>query len=96
MGPTPAALGTAICLLVSSSPVTAQTVGELAQQGHVETATTSSNNRNDACTASTGKAFNLCIIRGFANITSVNCDCTQHDGHGAPPWECVATATCKK
>jgi hypothetical protein len=35
------------------------------------------------------------MARGFFNITGVTCDCNQRNTPGAP-WECVATATCKK
>ena len=95
------ALSTAICMLVllvtsQFTPAIAQTVRELAQQDHVETATSSSTTRTDACSSAVGKAFNLCILRGFANVSSVNCECTQGDVPGSPVWECVGTATCKR
>src|SRR5436190_12945643 len=70
---------------------TAQT----AQQDQSMTATASASSKSDACTASTGKAYSLCTARGFFNITGVTCDCNQRNVLGAP-WECVATATCKK
>jgi hypothetical protein len=93
------ALSTAICmlgLLVISqfAPATAQTLRQLAQQDHVETATASSSTRTEACSSAVDKAFNLCILRGFANIS--NCECTQGDVPSAPAWECVGTATCKR
>ena len=92
---------TAICLLVllvtsQSTPAIAQTAGQLAQQDHVETATSSSSSRTDACSSAVDKAFNLCILRGFANVSGVNCECTQGDVPAAPAWECVGTATCKR
>jgi hypothetical protein len=70
---------------------TAQT----AQQDQSMTATASAPSKSDACTASMGKAYSLCTARGFFNITGVTCDCNQRNTPGAP-WECVATATCKK
>jgi hypothetical protein len=96
MGFTSATIAATTCvlaLLMSSqfSPATAQT----AQQDQTMTATASASSKSDACTASTGKAYALCMARGFFNITSVNCDCNQRNTPGAP-WECVATATCKK
>src|SRR5262245_36012645 len=92
---------TAICLLVllvtsQSTPAIAQTVRQLAQQDHVETATSSSSSRTEACSSAVDKAFNLCILRGFANVSGVNCECTQADVPAAPAWECVGTATCKR
>jgi hypothetical protein len=82
-----------LALLVSSqfTPTTAQT----AQQDQTMTATASAPSKSDACTASMGKAYALCMARGFFNIAGVNCDCNQRNAPGAP-WECVATATCKK
>jgi hypothetical protein len=41
----------------------------LAQQEQVMTATVSSATRADACTSSIDKAYNLCMIQGFFNIT---------------------------
>ena len=67
-----------------------------AQQDHVVTAQTSSSSRADACSSSTGKVFNLCIIQGWFNVVRVNCECTQSEGPTrSPMWECIATATCK-
>ena len=91
-----ATLGAATCVLalvVSSefTPTTAQT----AQQDQSMTATASAPSKSDACTASMGKAYSLCTARGFFNITGVNCDCNQRNAP-AGPWECVATATCRK
>jgi hypothetical protein len=101
MGATLTAISTAICMLVllatsQFTPAIAQTVRQLAQQDHVETATASSSTRTDACSSAVDKAFNLCILRGFANISGVNCECTQGDVPGAPIWECVGTAMCKR
>jgi hypothetical protein len=89
--------GTATCMLVLSgiwqfSPALAQT----SQQDQLLTATSSAPTRSAACSSSIAKAYNLCTIRGFFNITSVKCDCTQADVPGAPMWECVGTAVCKK
>jgi hypothetical protein len=95
------ALSTAICMLVllvasQFTPAIAQSVRQLAQQDHIETATASSNTRTEACSSAVDKAFNLCILRGFANISGVNCECTQGDGPATPAWECTGTATCKR
>jgi hypothetical protein len=90
----PAIFGYGTCvlaLLMSSAPAMAQT----AQQDQSMTATASAPSKSDACTASTGKSYALCMARGFFNITGVTCDCNQRNTPGAP-WECVATATCKK
>jgi hypothetical protein len=86
----PAAIG-AYVLLLSPQFATAQT----AQQDQSMTATASAPSKSDACTASMDKAYALCMARGLFNFTSVNCDCNQRNTPGAP-WECVATATCKK
>ena len=67
-----------------------------AQEDHVVTAQTTASSRDDACTSSSGKAYNLCIIQGWFNVTRINCECTQSEAYGLPTWECVATATCKK
>jgi hypothetical protein len=83
----------ALALLVSSqfTPTSAQTI----QQDQTMTATSSAPSKSDACTASSDKAYGLCMARGFFNIKSVSCDCNQRNVPGAP-WECVGTATCKK
>jgi hypothetical protein len=73
-----------------------QSTSASAQEDHVVTAQTSSGSRADACTSSTGKAYNLCTIQGWNNVTRVICECTQSEARGLPTWECVATATCKK
>jgi hypothetical protein len=91
MGFIPAAIGACVLLPLISQFATAQT----AQQDQSMTATASAPSKSDACTASTGKAYALCMARGFFNITGVSCDCNQRSAPGAP-WECVATATCKK
>ena len=91
MGFISAAIGACVLLPLISQFATAQT----AQQDQSMTATASAPSKSDACTASTGKAYALCMARGFFNITGVNCDCNQRSAAGAP-WECVATATCKK
>src|SRR5262245_32634266 len=66
----------------------------LAQEDHVVTAQTTASSRSDACTSSSGKAYNLFTIQGWFNVTRLNCECTQSEAHGLPTWECVATATC--
>jgi hypothetical protein len=81
----------ALVLLVSLQFATAQT----AQQDQTTTASASAPNKSDACTASMGKAYGLCTARGLFNIKGVTCDRNQRNTPGAP-WECVATATCKK
>jgi len=73
-----------------------QSTSAWAQEDHVVTAQASSSSRADACTSSVGKAYNLCIIQSWFNVTRINCECTQSEAHGLPTWECVATATCKK
>lgn len=73
-----------------------ETPGKIAQEDHVVTARASSTTKADACSSSVDKAYNLCIIQGFFNITRTDCDCTQSDVPGAPTWECVGSATCKK
>jgi hypothetical protein len=88
MGFVLAAIGACVLLPLIA---TAQT----AQQDQSMTATASASSKSDACTASMGKAYSLCTARGFFNITGVTCDCNQRSAPGAP-WECVATATCKK
>jgi hypothetical protein len=87
MGFVLAAIGACVLPLIA----TAQTV----QQDQAMTATASASSKSDACTASMGKAYSLCTARGFFNITGMTCDCNQRNAPGAP-WECVATATCKK
>src|SRR5438034_6623204 len=83
----PAIFGYGTCVLVllmSSTPAMAQT----AQQDQTMAATASAPSKSDACTASMGKAYALCMARGFFNITGVNCDCNQRNAP-AGPWECV-------
>ena len=71
-------------------------IAETSQQDQVVTATASASSESSACSASQGQAYNLCMIRGFFNITGVTCTCTQTGSVGAPKWECVGTAKCKK
>jgi hypothetical protein len=68
---------------------------EQAPRGDTMTARAVSTERADACDSATGKAWNLCMIRGLYNITGVNCDCARADTP-ASRWECVATAVCQK
>jgi hypothetical protein len=82
---------TLLWLLMVSQPTSAW-----AQEDHVVTAQTTASSSDDACTSSSGKAYNLCIIQGWFNVTRINCECTQSEAHGLPTWECVATVTCKK
>lgn len=94
-------LSTAICMLallvtLQFTPAIAQTIRKLAQQDRVITASSSGPIKADACNSSVDKAYNLCMIEGYFNISSVKCDCTQRDIPGAPIWECVGTASCKK
>jgi hypothetical protein len=99
-----AALTTATCILLMTSQFALPTgdhqeiiSSKFAQQDHqIVTAAASSDSKAGACSSSTDKAFNLCMIRGFFNITSVQCDCTESKIRGAPAWECVGTVTCKK
>jgi hypothetical protein len=89
MGAIPAIIGSALLM----SPALA--MAQAAQQVQSMTATASAPSKSDACTASTGKAYALCMARGFFNISGVNCDCNQLNVPGAQ-WECVGTAMCKK
>jgi hypothetical protein len=82
----------ALALLGQFVPAMAET----AQQDQVLTATATAASRSAACTSAIGRASNLCMLRSLFNIGRINCDCTQADVPGAPEWECVATATCKK
>jgi hypothetical protein len=83
-----------LTILASSSLVEA--IAETSPQDQVVTATSSASSESSACSASQGKAYNLCMVRGFFNITGVTCTCTQTASTGAALWECVGTATCKK
>jgi hypothetical protein len=70
---------------------------QLAQQEEqVMTATASSSTKADACSLSTDKAFNLCIMQGFNNIKRVTCECTESGPPAAPKWECVGIVACQK
>jgi hypothetical protein len=82
----------ALALRGQFAPVRAET----RQQDQVLTATASGSTRSAACTSSMEKASNLCMLQGLFNIERLNCDCTQGDVPGAPIWECVGTAACKK
>jgi hypothetical protein len=82
----------ALALLGQYVPAMAET----AQQDQVLTATANASSRSAACTSAIGKASNLCMLRSLFNIGRINCDCTQADVPGAPVWECVATAACKR
>jgi hypothetical protein len=99
------ALGTATCLctLLMTSPFAPwaaqrqHTAIQLAQQEErVMTATASSSTKADACSSSTNKAFNLCIIQGLNNVKRVTCECTESGPRAAPKWDCVGTAVCQK
>jgi hypothetical protein len=96
--------GAAICfsaLMMSSqfAPAMAQRqymAIQLAQQEEqVKTATASSSIKADACSLSTDKAFNLCIIQGLNSIKRVTCECTESGPRAAPKWECVGTVVCQ-
>jgi hypothetical protein len=91
LGTLGAAIG-ALALLGQFLPAMA----EIRQQDQVITATASASTRSAACTSSIEKASNLCMLHGLFNIGRLNCDCTQADDPGAPIWECVGTAACKK
>ena len=84
----------ALVLLVTSQFVPA--IAETSQQDQVFTATASASSESSACSASEGRAYNLCMVRGFFNIIGVTCTCTQRGSATAPMWECEGTATCKK
>src|SRR5262245_3137497 len=43
-----------------------------AEEDHVVTAHTTASSRADACTSSSGKAFNLCTIQGWFNVKRIN------------------------
>jgi len=97
--------GAAICF--SALMMTSQFAPAMAQRQHmaiqvaqqeeqVMTATVSSSTKDDACTLSTDKAFNLCIIRSFNNVKRVTCECTESGPPQAPKWECVGTVACQK
>jgi hypothetical protein len=83
-------------LAVLTSSLAAEALAETSQQDQVLTATATAPSESSACSASQGKAYNLCMVRGFFNITGVTCSCNQTGSTGAPLWECVGTATCKK
>src|SRR5215475_9018497 len=97
--------GAAICF--SALIMTSQFAPAMAQRQHmaiqlaqqeeqVMTATVSSSTKDDACSSSTDKAFNLCIIRGLNSIKRVTCECTESGAPVSPKWEGVGTAVCQK
>jgi hypothetical protein len=96
------ALRTASCLFVLlmtsqvAPAVAAETTRQFAQYDNVITARGLSSTKADACSSSVDKAYNLCLIQGFFNVTRVTCDCTQNEVPGAPTWECTGTAACQK
>jgi hypothetical protein len=85
-----------LTIAVPTNP-TFPAIAETSQsQDQIVTATASASSESSACSASQGNAYNLCMVRGFYNISGVTCTCTQTGSAGAPKWECVGTATCKK
>jgi hypothetical protein len=88
-------IGLSVLVLIASSSL-AEAIAETSPQDQVFTATASASSESSACSASQGRAYNLCMVRGFFNIKGVTCTCTQTSSSGAPMWECVGTATCKK
>ena len=97
--------GAAICF--SALMMTSQFAPAMAQRQHIAiqlaqqeeqvmTATVLSSTKDDACSLSTDRAFNLCIIRSFNNIKRVTCECTESGPRAAPKWECVGTVVCQK
>jgi hypothetical protein len=91
-----AGLGKAAALVLLVTSQFEPAIAETSQQDQVFTATASASSESSACSASEGRAYNLCMVRGFFNITGVSCTCTQRGTAGAPIWECEGTATCKK
>jgi hypothetical protein len=91
-----AGLGKAAALVLLITSQFEPAIAETSQQDQVFTATASASSESSACSASEGRAYNLCMVRGFFNITGVSCTCTQKGTAGAPMWECEGTATCKK
>jgi hypothetical protein len=53
-----------LTILASSSLVEA--IAETSPQDQVVTATSSASSESSACSASQGKAYNLCMVRGFS------------------------------
>jgi hypothetical protein len=84
-----------VLALLTSSPF-GVAIAETSQPDQVITAIATGSSEASACSASQGNAYNLCMVRGFFNITGVTCTCTQKGSAVAPFWECVGTATCKK
>jgi hypothetical protein len=83
-------------LAVLASSMFADAIAETRQPDEVITATATASSEATACSAARGKAYNLCMVRSFFNITGVTCTCNQTGSAGAPLWECLGTATCKK
>ena len=65
---------------------------QFAQQGDVMTATGFSIIKSAACEMSINNARQLCVARGYNNITHVNCECTQDTSLPSQTWNCVGTA----
>jgi hypothetical protein len=83
-------------LAVLASSMFADAIAETSQRDQVITATATASSEASACSAARGKAYNLCMVHSFFNITGVTCTCSQTGSAGAPLWECLGTATCKK
>jgi hypothetical protein len=86
---------TSVLALLASLQL-APALAETSQQDEVVTATASGPNESNACSTSMGKAYSLCMARGFFNVTGVKCSCTQRGATSALTWECTGIATCKK
>ena len=84
-----------VLALIASSSL-AEAIAETSPQDQIVTATASASSESSACSASEGKAYNLCMVRGLFNIKGVSCTCTQKGSAAAPLWDCLGTATCKK
>ena len=90
------------CLLVLlmtsqiAPAVAGETARKFAQYDNAITARVSAATKADACSSSVDKAYNLCMIQGFFNISRVTCDCTQSEVPGPPAWECTGVAACQK
>jgi 4'-phosphopantetheinyl transferase EntD len=91
-----AGLGKAAALVLLVTSPFAEAIAETSPEVQVVTATATASSESSACSASEGRAYNLCMVRGLFNITGVSCTCTQRGTAGAPIWECEGTATCKK
>jgi hypothetical protein len=82
-------------LALLASSLFANAIAETSQSDAI-TATATASSEASACSAAQGKAYNLCMVRSFFNITGVTCTCSQTGSAAAPLWECIGTATCKK